>query len=147
VIVRRTLAALVGLTALALGAVSLAPSAAAAPASKTGVVNCTGTIEHRPSEIVIACADAGVMITGITWKSWTNARARGTGTLVWNTCLPETCVAGIVEKYKVAITLGRVASAPNPPVFTRVTVGFPAGGPAMLETGSYTLDRPISAQG
>ena len=67
--------------------------------------------------------------------------ARGTGTLAWNTCLPTTCVDGIVETYKVRVTLGRVASGPEAAVFTRMTLAFPDGGPAAAETATYTLDN------
>jgi hypothetical protein len=140
----RKTAALVSVITLLLGGATLASSSAAA-ASGTGVVDCAGTIVERPHEFVITCADAGVMIQKITWKSWTNARAIGKGTLVWNTCLPKTCVDGIVQTYKATIRLGRPASGPNAAVFTRITLTFPNGGPANLETGTYTIDRPIAS--
>lgn len=141
---RRMIAALLTLTALTLGSVPMAGPASAADKSGTGVVDCLGKIVQKPAEIVITCADAGVMVSTISWTSWNNNRATGRGTLVWNTCLPETCVAGIVQKYKVRVVLGRPASGPNAAVFTRLTLAFPQGGPANLETGTYTLDRPIA---
>lgn len=142
---RRTFVVAIG-SLLAASSLALLPSASAASGSGTGVVDCTGTIVERPKQIVITCADAGVVIQRITWTSWTATKAKGSGTLVWNTCLPETCVAGIVQKYRVRVTLGGVASAPNAPVFTKVLLGFPRGGPAALGSGSYTLDRPIAVQ-
>jgi hypothetical protein len=129
---------------IAVAGLSLSGPAGAATGSGTGVVDCAGAIVERPREIVVTCADAGVVIQRITWTAWTASRARGSGTLTWNTCLPKTCVNGIVQKYKVAVTLGRVASGPNAPVFTRVGLGFAKGGPAGLESGAYTIDRPIS---
>ena len=81
--------------------------------------------------------------SSITWSSWTANGAKGVGTLAWNTCLPETCVDGIVQKYKVKVILGGVASAPNVSVFSQMTLAFPKGGPAAAETATYTLDRPI----
>ena len=125
------------------GAAITAPMAQAA--NGTGVVDCTGAVVSRPKDLTISCADANITITKITWKSWTNNRARGTGTLVWNTCLPQTCVAGIVQQYPVALTLNGVASGGNVSVFSKVNVTFPKAGPAGLESGRYTLDNPIKS--
>ena len=135
----RTLTIAASTAALCIGGVALAPAWSAA--DDTVVVTCMGKAVVQPDEIVVTCADAGVMVDNITWTSWTANRARGTGTLVWNTCLPETCVAGIVQKYKVRVTLGRVASAPSISAFTRMTLTFPKGGPAAAETATYTLDN------
>lgn len=127
---------------LAAGGLALAPAASAATGD-TALINCVGKGEIKPKEIVVTCADAGVMVTKITWSKWTNNVAKGAGTLVWNTCLPKTCVDGIVQKYKVKVTLGRVASGPNISVFSGMTLTFTGGGPAAAETATYTLDRPI----
>ena len=137
------------LTAIAVPALIAGASALVAPVAQaapgTGIVDCAGSVVSKPKEITIACADAGLAITKISWKSWSNNRARGTGTLVWNTCLPQTCVDGIVQEYPVAITLGGVASGGNVSVFSRVNVTFPKNSPAGLESGRYTLDNPIKS--
>ena len=125
---------------LAAGLVA-APIANAAPTTK--VVNCLGKAVAKPKEIVLACADAGIMIDRIRWTSWTPDRATGLGTLVWNTCLPTDCASGVVEKYRVRITLGGVASGEGVDVFSQAALRFPQGGPAALETGSYTLDNQL----
>lgn len=132
-----TVATVAGLSGLAM------PAANAAP--RTGIVNCAGKVVTKPQEIVISCADDAVSITGIKWKSWTTNGAKGSGTLVWNTCLPETCVAGIVQKYPVRIVLGGLASAPgDPDIFSSVTVTFSKAAPAGLSTGTYTIDNEIA---
>jgi hypothetical protein len=136
---RRTLVA-VGLSAAAL--LASAPAASAA-AGDPVVVNCLGKGVQKPREIVMACADAGIMVDGIRWTTWNENRARGTGTLVWNTCLPTDCASGIVEKYRVRITLGGVASGPGTDVFSAMTLRFPQGGPAGLDSGTYTLDNDV----
>lgn len=138
----RRVAALAIATAMALGGVALS-TPASAEGTDTSIVDCAGRLVQKPSSITITCADGGVSINKITWSTWTANSARGTGTLAWNTCLPKTCVDGIVETYRVRITMGRVASAPNEAVFTQATLRFPKGGPAGLETGSYTIDNPI----
>ena len=142
-IARRALATLAAATTVAAVGVAIPASASGAP-SRVSIVDCAGKLVTKPSTIVIECGDAGVAITNITWKTWTNNGATGKGTLTWNTCLPTTCVNGIVEKYKVKITLGGLASAPNVDIFSQVDVTFPKLGPAALETGSYTIDNKIA---
>ena len=139
---RRALTVLAAATTVA-GAALAMPAVATAAPTDTYIVNCAGKLVTKPSSIVITCADAGVSINKITWSSWNENAAKGKGTLAWNTCLPKTCVDGIVEKYKVRITLGGVASGPEGTVFSQVQLTFPKGGPAGLETGSYTIDNPI----
>ena len=136
----RTLSIAASGTVVCLAGLAIAPPASASP--DTVVVTCTGRGVVQPKVIDLACADASVLITNITWKSWTDNGAKGTGTLAWNTCLLETCAGGIVQKYRVRITLGGVASAPGVSAFTAVTLAFPKGGPAAAETATYTIDNP-----
>lgn len=132
-------------TAVVVSVVGLAglQAAVAAESPQTGIINCLGKVVTKPKQITISCADANIAITKITWSSWTDDAATGTGILAWNTCLPKTCVAGVVQRYKVSITMGGLASGPNVNVFSQVNLAFPKSGPAGLETGSYTLDNPI----
>ena len=129
---------------LLVGGIAVAAPVAQA-AGGTGIVDCSGSVVRKPQDITISCADANITITNITWKSWSNNRAKGTGTLAWNTCLPQTCVAGIVQRYPVSITLSGVASGGNVTVFSKLAVVFPKEGPAGLESGRYTLDNPIKS--
>jgi hypothetical protein len=140
--IARTLTIAGAAIGLALTGMALSPAANAATGD-TALIDCAGKAQIKPKEIVITCADAGVTITKITWTKWTNNTAKGSGTLVWNTCLPKTCVDGIVEKYKAKITLGRVASGPNASVFSGITLTFPDGGPAAADSAGYIIDRPI----
>jgi hypothetical protein len=54
--------------------------------------NCTNP-SVEPSEVVLTCADYGVLVEDIHWTSWTASSAAGEGTLVYNTCMPY-CAAG-----------------------------------------------------
>ena len=137
--ITRILTASAAIAAVSVAGLALPPSASAA--DDTVVVTCVGKSVTKPKQIVVTCADADVLVKGITWTSWTMNGARGTGTLVWNTCLPQTCVDGIVQKYAVRVRLGRVASAPSSAAFTRMTLVFTGGGPAAAETAIYTLDN------
>ncbi len=139
--VSRTVA-LLSSAALVTSAALVATGPTAAAEGDTVVITCVGTSVVKPKQIVITCADAGVSVVKITWSTWTPNRATGRGTLAWNTCLPEDCASGIVQKYRARITLGRVASGPGVTAFTRMTLTFPQGGPAATETATYTIDNP-----
>jgi len=138
-----TLAA--ALSLVAVGAVGASTSANAAPAGTTTVINCAGTGVVRPSTITITCADGGVSVNKITWSTWNVASATGKGELSWNTCLPTNCAAGIGLTYPVTIKLGGLAHAPKSLAFSRMTLGFPQGGPASLDSGTYILDSSAHA--
>ncbi len=138
---RRTVAfSIAAATVAAVAIVGAGPVAAAnASPGDTVIVNCVGKKVVKPKEIIFTCADAGISVQKITWTTWNDNRARGRGTLVWNTCLPTDCASGIVQKYKARIALDRVASGPGLTVFSRMVLTFPNGGPANLETGTMTL--------
>ena len=94
----------------------------------------------KPTSITLTCADGGVSVNKITWSSWHPDQAVGKGVLSWNTCLPQNCAAGIGLTYPVTIKLGGLAHAPESLVFSKMTLGFPQGGPAGLDNGTYILD-------
>ena len=137
----RSMTAVIAVTCVVLtgAAVSAVPANAAA---KPGVVNCKGKAIVQPKEINLSCADANLIVTGVKWSTWTNNMASGTGTLVWNPCIP-TCVAGKAEKFPAKVTLGRLASGAGVSVFSGMTLAFPKGGPADAATSTYALDNPL----
>src|SRR6202000_2684147 len=50
-------------------------------------------LSREPSSIVLACADDGVRVEGLTWSAWTATGAAGHGTLLENQCVPN-CAHG-----------------------------------------------------
>ena len=48
---------------------------------------------QRPEEIMLTCADGGMIVTGITWQTWSSKQALGTGTYSQNMCDPS-CAEG-----------------------------------------------------
>ena len=54
--------------------------------------NCE-ILEQRPEQLTKYCADAGVLIYDIEWKSWGYDGAEGTGTYSENLCEPN-CAEG-----------------------------------------------------
>ncbi len=62
------------------------------------------TITARPAEVTTYCADFGIAITNIRWKSWTANGAVGTGTYLVNNCNPN-CASGKVSESPVGVNL------------------------------------------
>ena len=135
-------AAVAAFALLAVATMALPATASAAPAGTTTVIDCAGKGVARPTSITLTCADGGVSVNKITWSSWHPDQAEGKGVLSWNTCLPKNCAGGIGLTYPVTIKLGGLAHAPESLVFSKMTLGFPQGGPAGLDSGVYVLDSP-----
>jgi hypothetical protein len=72
------------------------PAATTAPAGADTRIkvygNCT-TPSIEPAELVLTCADYGVLLEGLHWTAWTAANATAVGTLVYNDCTPS-CAEG-----------------------------------------------------
>lgn len=133
----------IGVTALGLGIGGIGFSAAAQATDKPEVILCDGKGAVKPKEIVLACGDGNTFVSKIRWKKWTSTTATGVGTLTWNTCLPDNCAAGIVQKYRAKIELGGLASEPGETdVFSQMTLTFTQGAPGNLDTGTYILSNP-----
>ena len=57
---------------------------------------------QRPEEIMLTCADGGMIVTDITWKTWTSKQALGIGIYSQNMCEPS-CAEG--SRVDVPITI------------------------------------------
>ncbi len=57
---------------------------------------------QRPEEIMLTCADGGMIVTDITWTTWTSKQALGTGIYSQNMCEPS-CAEG--SRVEVPITI------------------------------------------
>jgi hypothetical protein len=120
-----------------------ASSAPAPAAALPGVVaDCTTTATIKPSAIVLACADDGAGVQGMTWTSWTATSATGTGTFYEKLCQPS-CAAGKVGTYPVKATLSNVQTSSRGAWFGSVTFtwGSPQP-PAPLPPSTYQLTKP-----
>ena len=131
--------AIAGLGIAASGLTFVSPATAA---TKPEIIACDGKGKVKPKEIILACGDGNTFVNNIKWVKWNNNTATGTGTLNWNTCLPQTCAGGIVQTYKAKITLGGLATAPGEnDVFSEMTLTFTQGGPGMMDSGVYELSN------
>lgn len=121
-VVTVAVASAVGFGALALG------STTASAAPRTYVNNC-GTVEYKPTDLVLTCADANTMLTELTWAGWSNGRAKGAGTFEVNDCQP-TCVAGTTREYPVRVLLSKVKVQGGERLLTKATLTFAKARPA-----------------
>jgi len=108
------------------------------------VANCTTAPPHgltaRPTEIVIACADAGLGVEHLTWSSWTASSATGQGSLWLNLCKPY-CADGTFAHYPVKTALSDVKDSSDGPWFGVLTVTFEGTRPESLPD-TYNLMPP-----
>jgi hypothetical protein len=59
---------------------------------------------YKPHRILIACADAGLYVTGMKWSTWKRKIAVGHGTGHINDCTPN-CAMGHFHKAAVRVRL------------------------------------------
>ena len=59
---------------------------------------------QRPEEIMLTCADGGMIVTDIKWKTWSTNQALGTGIYSQNMCDPS-CAEGSRVDVPVTIKL------------------------------------------
>jgi hypothetical protein len=101
------------------GAFTASPSPAAAAAFDP---DCSDR-PVRPTQIVIACADAGLRAESLRWTSWGRDTADATGVLIQNDCTP-TCVGGTAHSYPATFHFYDVRQGR----FTTVDITFRSGG-------------------
>jgi hypothetical protein len=111
------------------------------------VANCTAPgnaaydASTEPTSIVIACADDGIRFESLSWSSWTQTSAVGSGQLWENNCIPY-CAAGTFHQYPASVTLSDPVDSVNGPVFSSLVASFTVAGPNGAKTESLSLPLP-----
>ena len=105
-------------------------SAAAVGGSPAQVLpNCLGKPQVRPTQVVLACADANFYVKGIRWTGWGTAVTAGVGTAHVNDCTPN-CVAGHFHTYSaVLVASGRRPCTGGTTAYGKVEVAFVGPSP------------------
>jgi hypothetical protein len=86
------------------------------------VSECGYGYSTKPTTIVLTCADGGIRIEDITWRSWNSSEASGSGLLIENTCEPD-CASGNYNKQSAKVILGSVKSdSKGTLVFSEISV-------------------------
>jgi hypothetical protein len=161
--IRTAVVALCATAAIATAAAGTAAAATGHPARHHGptataaslpvVINCTMGHQVKPSTYILACADAGALITKMHWATWASQASFGSGTFSYRVCIPN-CAAGKTVTFPVLAALWRVKPLPghrSVRYFTRLTLiftgnrAYTAGGKTYHEP--QTLTRPLSAAG
>jgi hypothetical protein len=99
--------------------------------NRTVVIDCMNKPQVWPSSFVLTCADANDALSGLTWTTWTPARATATGTEQVNDCRPN-CAEGTFHSYPVQAVLSGAAPVPHHPGerrFTKLTRHYPGARP------------------
>ncbi|MBB5918449.1 hypothetical protein BJY24_007361 [Nocardia transvalensis] len=86
----------------------------------------------RPANLILACADLGLRVEEIQWKTWGPETAEGDGVQKFNTCDPN-CAEGHFDTKQVHIVLSDVVEPGH--VYTKATTSV---------AGGETLIRPLT---
>jgi hypothetical protein len=86
--------------------------------------NCTGNPIVKPTEVVLACADAGFSVSHILWTGWGSPFAAGVGVAAVNECSPS-CAVGRFKNYQMVLLASGRQSCPDGQVaYAKVTYSF-----------------------
>jgi hypothetical protein len=97
------------------------PPRAISPAAHTVLTGCLGHLEMHPAELVLACGDAGDILTRMRWSRWGGATATATGAEVVAICSPS-CVAGTTATFPVTVTVAGLALQGTDAAYRSLTV-------------------------
>lgn len=86
------------------------------------VINCLETAS-QPQELVLYCADAGQILTEISWDSWGQESARGLGRSLTNTCQPS-CAEGDSVAVAVEITLSGLVESESRLFYSKASMVY-----------------------
>jgi hypothetical protein len=105
-----------------------------APAHLTPTAPNCGGGAYKPATLLIVCAsgDQAVMATGVTWRSWGDTAAVGSGTM-------HVSVNGHPTARPATLNLAGVATGSVGPQFTRLTVTWIGSSPTGSPQASYHL--------
>lgn len=86
-------------------------------------LTCLGKPIVKPSEVVLACADAGLGVRSIVWLGWGQPVAAGVGTAFANDCTP-TCAAGHFHTYRAVLLLSGTQRCGGKIAYRKATVAI-----------------------
>ena len=122
--IRNTLIA-IGIAAVAAIGVTAVADAGSKPLL---IANCLKP-RFEPRNVTIACGDGSLLATGVSWSSWTQKSAVGTGTGDINDCNPD-CVDGTRHSAPIELQLTKPRKCSNGRrLFTRLRYTWTAGAP------------------
>jgi hypothetical protein len=115
--------------AIVLGAAPLALSASALAGSKPLLIGNCAKPKFEPANVILACGDASLGATGVSWSSWTGKAAVGNGTGQLNDCNPD-CVHGKVKTAPMSLRASKPQTCSNGRrIFTKLAYTWTSGAP------------------
>ena len=96
---------------------------------------------QQPEQIMLTCADGGMIVTDIKWQSWDATGATGTGTYSQNMCEPS-CAEGRRVDVPVIVNLSELFEYKGRNVLR--TLDIEAVGGRELPDGSMGLSWDVS---
>ena len=85
--------------------------------------DCLGKPHVRPTEVVLACADANFGVRKLRWTGWGESFAAATGVAYANDCTPN-CAAGHMHRYQAVIVVSGTQRCTGRTAYSRIAVGF-----------------------
>jgi hypothetical protein len=110
---------------------TLKPSPSPIRTLATPIVQAIFDCEHasmRPTEILLACGDGSESITVVSYASWSDGIATGSGTVLANDFKPDRAT-GHNHAYPATISLDKTVRTQLGLIFTRATVRYPHTNP------------------
>jgi hypothetical protein len=115
--------------AIVLAAALLALSATALAGSKPLLIGNCAKPKFKPANVILACGDASLGATGVSWTSWTQKAAVGSGTGQLNDCNPD-CVRGKVKTAPMSLRASKPQTCSNGRrIFTKLAYTWTSGAP------------------
>jgi hypothetical protein len=121
------------ITARATGIPATTTTSEALAAESNVLADCT-TTQARPSEVIVACADANLRVEHLQWHTWKADAATGNGIVHMNRCEPN-CAAGTDAELPAAVTLGKPVGG----TFSELVVTWTGDSPDGRPTDTYEL--------
>ena len=104
-------------------------AAALAGGHPQAVPDCLGKPRVRPTEIVLACADANFGVRKLRWTGWGEPFAAAIGVAYANDCTPN-CAAGHMHSYQAVVVVSGTQQCPGgKTAYSRITVAFVGPSP------------------
>ena len=94
---------------------------------------------QRPEQIMLTCADGGMVVTDIKWQSWDAKGATGTGTYSQNMCDPS-CAEGTRVNVPVIVNLSALFEYKGRNVLKNLDIKAVSGRELPDGTAGFTWD-------
>ena len=118
--------------------VESAPTKSSARVSGIWTYDCEFPVQ-RPEQIMLTCADGGMIVTDIKWQTWNTKEAMGSGTYSQNMCEPS-CAEGKRVDVPVVVNLSELFEYKGRNVLRTLDITAVSGRELPDGTAGFTWD-------